>query len=59
MSETIDKFQTRAELTQYIEQTATSAVEKALANAPPPVDRRVPWVTSGPVGLDSAGYSVL
>jgi HK97 family phage major capsid protein len=59
MSETIDKFQTRAELAQFIEQTAASAVEKALANAPPPVERRVPWVTSGPVGQDSAGYSVL
>ena len=59
MSETIEKFQTREELAQFIEQTATAAVEKAVANAPPPVERRVPWVTSGPVGQDSAGYSVL
>jgi HK97 family phage major capsid protein len=59
MSETIDKFQTRAELSEFIEQTAASAVEKAVANAPPPVERRVPWVTSGQVGQDSAGYSVL
>lgn len=27
--------------------------------APLHVDRRVPWATSGPVGRDSAGYSVL
>src|SRR5262245_48427236 len=59
MSETIDKFQTRAELSEFIEQTAASAVEKAVAAAPPPIERRVPWVTSGPVGQDSAGYSVL
>src|SRR5262245_61774134 len=58
MSETIEQFQTRAELAQYIEQTAASAVEKALAQSPP-VERRVPWVTSGAVGQDSAGYSVL
>src|SRR5262245_36010068 len=59
MSETIERFQTREELSQFIEQTATAAVEKAVANAPPPVERRVPWVTNGPVGQDSAGYSVL
>jgi HK97 family phage major capsid protein len=55
-----DKFQTRDELVQFIETTATAAVEKA-AVAPPParVERRVPWATSGPVGRDSAGYSVL
>ena len=58
MSETIEKFQTRAELAQFIEQQATSAVEKAVA-ATPQVERRVPWVTSGAVGQDSAGYSVL
>jgi len=49
-----DKFQTRDELVSFIEQQTTSAVEKATR-----VDRRVPWVTSGPVGQDSAGYSVL
>src|SRR5262245_50656529 len=59
MSETIEKFQTREELAQFIEQSAAAAVEKAVAAAPPPVERRVPWVTSGPVGQDSAGYSVL
>ena len=58
MSETIERFQTRAELAQFIEEQAGSAVEKALA-ATPQVERRVPWVTSGPVGQDSAGYSVL
>jgi HK97 family phage major capsid protein len=61
MSETatIEKFQTRAELSQFIEQQAASAVEKAVAATPPQVERRVPWVASGPVGQDSAGYSVL
>src|SRR5258708_6896248 len=58
MSETIERFQTRAELAQFIDEQAGSAVEKALAAAPQ-VERRVPWVTSGPVGQDSAGYSVL
>jgi HK97 family phage major capsid protein len=51
-----DKFQTRDELVQFIDDTATSAVEKAAANR---VARRVPWATSGPVCQDSAGYSVL
>src|SRR5260221_7579099 len=59
MSNTIEKFQTRAELAQFIEQTTSAAVEKAVAAIPPPVERRVPWATSGPVGQDSAGYSVL
>jgi HK97 family phage major capsid protein len=59
MSDTIERFQTRAELAQFIEQQAAGAVEKALASAPPQVERRVPWVTSGPVGQDSTGYSVL
>src|SRR5262249_16718516 len=59
MSESIEKFQTRAELAQFIEQSVATAVEKAVAQAPPPIERRVPWVTSGPVGQDSAGYSVL
>src|SRR5262245_27664343 len=55
-----DRFQTREELVQFIEQQAHAAVEKALPPQPQPrVERRVPWVTSGPVGQDSAGYSVL
>ncbi len=49
-----DKFQSRDELVTFIEQQATTAVEKATR-----VERRVPWVTSGPVCADSAGYSVL
>jgi HK97 family phage major capsid protein len=53
----IDKFQSRDEIVQFIEQQAASAVEKALPAGR--VERRVPWVTAGPVGQDSAGYSVL
>lgn len=53
-----DKFQTRDELVQFIDDTAVSAVEKAVRSVPK-VDRRVPWATSGPVCQDSAGYSVL
>jgi len=49
-----DKFQSRDELVSFIEQQTATAVEKAAR-----VDRRVPWATSGPVGRDSAGYSVL
>jgi HK97 family phage major capsid protein len=49
-----DKFQTREELVSFIEQQTQTAVEKAAR-----VERRVPWATSGPVGQDSAGYSVL
>src|SRR5205807_6972841 len=49
-----DKFQTRDEIVSFIEQQTATAVEKATR-----VERRVPWVTSGPVGHDSAGYSVL
>src|SRR5215212_2277550 len=49
-----DKFQSRDELVSFIEQQAASAVEKVTR-----VERRVPWVTSGPVCHDSAGYSVL
>lgn len=49
-----DKFQSRDELVSFIEQQTQTAVEKAAR-----VERRVPWVTSGPVGQDSAGYSVL
>ena len=51
---TTDKFQTRDEIVSFIEQQTQSAVERAAR-----VDRRVPWATSGPVGQDSAGYSVL
>jgi HK97 family phage major capsid protein len=50
----IDKFQSRDELVTFIEQQAANAVEKVTR-----VERRVPWVTSGPVCADSAGYSVL
>lgn len=57
MTTTIDdKFTTRDELVQFIEDQTTSAVEKATRAAPV---RRVPWVTSGPVYQDSVGYSVL
>lgn len=52
-----DKFQSRDEIVQFIEQQTTSAVEKALPAGR--VERRVPWVTAGPIGQDSAGYSVL
>lgn len=52
-----EKFQTRDDLNAYIERQAAGAVEKALG--PVRVERRVPWATSGPVGRDSAGYSVL
>jgi HK97 family phage major capsid protein len=61
MSETAtlqDRFQTRDEIVSFIEERATVAVEKAMVNTPK-VERRVPWVTSGPVGRDSDGYSVL
>src|SRR5262249_52264363 len=54
-----ERFQTREELDRYIEQQATAALEKAVASGQVRVERRVPWVTSGPVGQDSAGYSVL
>jgi len=55
---TNERFQSRDEIVSFIEQQATSAVEKAV-NVAPKVERRVPWVTSGPVGRDSEGYSVL
>lgn len=58
MSTTADRFGTREELVSFIEQQANSAVERATA-ARPAFERRVPWVTSGPVGQDSAGYSIL
>jgi HK97 family phage major capsid protein len=53
---TSDRFQSRDELVEFIEQQTAAAVEKSL---PARVERRVPWVTAGPVGQDSAGYSVL
>ncbi len=54
---TTDPFQSRDEIVQFIEQKATAAVEKSTAQAKP--ERRTPWVTAGPVGQESAGYSVL
>jgi hypothetical protein len=54
-----DRFQSREELVQYIEEQATTAVGKALEGGAGHVERRVPWAASGPVGQDSAGYSVL
>jgi len=54
-----ERFQTREELAQYIEQETAAALEKAVGSGQIRVDRRVPWVTSGPVGQDSTGYSVL
>jgi HK97 family phage major capsid protein len=65
MSETVlevlaaEKFQSRDELVTFIENQAGAAVEKAIGATPVRVERRVPWATSGPVGQDSAGYSVL
>lgn len=60
MSATLtDKFQTRDELVQFIETQTATAVEKAVPYHAARADRRVPWVTAGPVGRDSAGYSVL
>jgi HK97 family phage major capsid protein len=57
-----EKFHSREELVAFIEQEARAAVSRA-AQGPPGgavrVERRVPWVTSGPVLQDSAGYSVL
>ncbi len=54
-----DKFQSRDDLVQYIEQETATALEKALGPGAVRVERRVPWATSGPVGRDSGGYSVL
>src|SRR5438270_2387830 len=54
-----ERFQTREELAQFIEQQTAAALEKAVGSGQVRVDRRVPWVTSGPVGQDSGGYSVL
>src|SRR5262245_44842211 len=50
-----EKFQSRDELVSFIEET----VEKSVPYAATRVDRRLPWVTAGPVCADSAGYSVL
>jgi HK97 family phage major capsid protein len=44
---TTEKSSTRDALVEYLERTAG------------PVERRVPWATTGPIGRDSAGYSVL
>src|SRR5947209_705821 len=54
-----DRFQSREELVQFIEQQTGAAVEKAVGSGQVCVERRVPWAASGPVGRDSAGYSVL
>lgn len=54
-----ERFQTRDEIVSFIEQEASIALEKAVTSGQTKVERRVPWVTSGPVGQDSAGYSVL
>lgn len=58
VSATQDKFQTREELVNFIEQQTSDAVEKATRHTSR-IERRVPWVTTGPVYQDSAGYSVL
>ena len=59
---TTEQFQSRDEIVRFIEEQTATAVEKSMEKAAPPVgrvERRVPWVTAGPVGQDSAGYSVL
>jgi HK97 family phage major capsid protein len=56
---TSDKFQSREELIEFIARETGAAIDKALPYHARQVDRRVPWVTAGPVGQDSAGYSVL
>ena len=45
-----ERFQSREQLDQYIEQQTAAALEKAVGSGQVRVDRRVPWVTSGPVG---------
>src|SRR3954470_17151852 len=52
MSETIpaEAARSRDDVLAYLEKTE---------GVPVHVDRRVPWATSGPIGRDSAGYSVL
>lgn len=54
-----DRFQSREELVQFIEQQTTQSLDRALLGGAGRVERRVPWVTSGPIGQDSVGYSVL
>jgi HK97 family phage major capsid protein len=54
-----DKFHSRDDLDQFIETRTRQAIEKALPYAADRPDRRLPWVTAGPVGRDSVGYSVL
>lgn len=56
---TNEKFQSREELVQFIEHETGSAIEKSMPYTASKVDRRLPWATSGPIGRDSAGYSVL
>ncbi|MGL6075011.1 MAG: phage major capsid protein [Fimbriiglobus sp.] len=51
-----EPFTSREEIVKFIEDQAESAVQSKLSRR---VERRIPWVTSGPVGQDSAGYSVL
>jgi HK97 family phage major capsid protein len=53
---------TRDELLAAVELTGTSPPTHPGSpgvSGPASVSRRVPWVTSGPVGRDSAGYSIL
>jgi HK97 family phage major capsid protein len=54
-----DAFSTREDLVDFIHQETGAAIEKRLPYQTTRVDRRVPWATSGPIGRDSAGYSVL
>lgn len=56
---TSEKFQSREDLVKFIEHETGAAIEKAMPYSATKVDRRLPWATSGPVGRDSAGYSVL
>jgi HK97 family phage major capsid protein len=45
----VEKAHSRAEVIEYLEQQPPALH----------VERRVPWAASGPIGRDSAGYSVL
>jgi len=56
---TNDKFSSRDEIVQFIEHETGAALEKAGTYSTGKVDRRLPWATTGPIGRDSAGYSVL